>query len=102
MDEDTTLLALSAIAHRSRLAIFRLLVAVGPRGLPAKEISAQLGIVPSSLSFHLKDMSRANLVSRSREGTFIYYSAALDAIHGAIDFLTENCLAGAAGNPSSR
>jgi ArsR family transcriptional regulator len=102
MDEDTRLLALSAIAHRSRLAIFRLLVAVGPRGLPAGEISAQLGIVPSSLSFHLKDMSRANLVSSSREGTFIYYSAGLDAIHGVIDFLTENCLAGSARNPSSR
>ena len=102
MDEDTTLLALSAIAHRSRLAIFRLLVAVGPRGLPAGEISARLGIVPSSLSFHLKDMSRANLLSRSWEGTFIYYSAGLDAIHGVIDFLTEDCLARAAGSPSSR
>ncbi|MGA7814463.1 ArsR/SmtB family transcription factor [Caballeronia sp.] len=102
MDEDTRLLALSAIAQHSRLAIFRLLAAVGPRGLSAGEISAQLGIVPSSLSFHLKDMSRANLVSSNREGTFIYYSAALDAIHGVIGFLTEHCLAGSARNPSSR
>jgi ArsR family transcriptional regulator, arsenate/arsenite/antimonite-responsive transcriptional repressor len=94
MDEDTRLFALSVIAHRSRFAIFRLLAAVGPRGLPAGEISAQLGIVPSSLSFHLKDMSRANLVSSKRKGTFIYYSVGLDAIHGIIDFLTESCLAG--------
>jgi ArsR family transcriptional regulator len=72
----------------------------GPRGLPAGEISAQLGIVPSSLSFHLKDMLRANLVSGRREGTFIYYSAARDAIHGVIDFLTETCLAGSARIPS--
>lgn len=91
-DEDARMLALSAIAHRSRLAIFRMLVAAGSRGLPAGEISARLGIVRSSLSFHLKDMSRANLVSGRREGTFIYYSAALDTVHGVIDFLTEHCL----------
>ncbi|MGF6767814.1 ArsR family transcriptional regulator [Paraburkholderia sp. GAS199] len=102
MDEDTRLLALSVIAHRSRLAIFRLLATAGPRGLPAGEISAQLGIVPSSLSFHLKDMSRANLVSSRREGTFIFYSAGLDALHGVIDLLTENCLADFARHPSSR
>jgi DNA-binding transcriptional ArsR family regulator len=87
MDDDARMLALSAIAHRSRLAIFRMLVASGPRGLPAGEISERLGIVRSSLSFHLKDMSRANLVSSRREGTFIYYSAALDTFHGVMDFL---------------
>lgn len=96
MDEDSQMLALSAIAHRSRLAIFRMLVAAGPRGLPAGEISAQLGIVPSSLSFHLKDMLRAQLVSGRREGTFIFYSAALDVIHGVIELLIEHCLAGPA------
>jgi ArsR family transcriptional regulator len=94
MNEDAKMLALSTIAHRSRLAIFRTLAGAGPRGLPAGEIAAQLGIVPSSLSFHLKDMLRANLVSSRREGTFIHYSAALDSIHGVIEFLTESCLAG--------
>jgi ArsR family transcriptional regulator, arsenate/arsenite/antimonite-responsive transcriptional repressor len=99
MDEDSKMLALSAIAHRSRLSIFRVLAAAGPRGLPAGEISARLGIVPSSLSFHLKDMLLAKLVSGRREGTFIYYSAGFDAIHGVIDFLTENCLLGFARIP---
>jgi ArsR family transcriptional regulator, arsenate/arsenite/antimonite-responsive transcriptional repressor len=94
MDADAKMLALSAIAHKSRLAIFQILVAAGPRGLSAGEISEQLGIVPSSLSFHLKDMLQAALVSRRREGTFIYYSASLDALGGVIDFLVENCLAG--------
>ncbi|WP_336298158.1 metalloregulator ArsR/SmtB family transcription factor [Paraburkholderia bryophila] len=70
-----------------------MLVAVGSRGMPAGEISARLGMVRSSLSFHLKDMSQANLVSARREGTFIYYSAVLDTVHGVVDFLTENCLA---------
>jgi len=92
-DEDAKMLALSAIAHRSRLATFRMLVAVGSRGMPAGEISARLGMVRSSLSFHLKDMSQANLVSGRREGTFIYYSAAPDTVHGVVDFLTEHCLA---------
>ncbi|WP_144152137.1 ArsR/SmtB family transcription factor [Paraburkholderia sp. BCC1885] len=96
MDDDIRMLALSAIAHRSRLAIFRMLVVAGPGGLPAGEISAQLGIVPSSLSFHLKDMLRAKLVSGRREGTFIYYSVARHAIRGVIDLLTENCLSDSA------
>lgn len=96
MNEDARMLALSVIAHRSRLAIFRTLVAAGARGLAAGEISAQLGMVPSSLSFHLKDMLRANLVSARREGTFIYYSAVLDTVRGVIDLLAENCLAASA------
>jgi ArsR family transcriptional regulator, arsenate/arsenite/antimonite-responsive transcriptional repressor len=95
MDEGNHMLALSVIAHPSRLAVFRMLAAAGPPGVAAGEISAQLGIAPSSLSFHLKDMLRANLVSGRREGTFIYYSAALDVIQGVIDFLIENCLADA-------
>jgi ArsR family transcriptional regulator len=99
MTEETRMLALSAIAHRSRLAIFRTLVAAGPDGLSAGDISAQLGVVPSSLSFHLKDMLRANLVSGRRKGTFIYYSATLDAIREVIDFLAESCLAGSATIP---
>jgi DNA-binding transcriptional ArsR family regulator len=94
MTEDTEMLALSAIAHRSRLAIFRTLVAAGPGGLPAGEISAQLEIVPSSLSFHLKDMLRANLISGRREANYIYYSANLVAIQGVIDLLAGICRAG--------
>lgn len=98
-EEDAQMLALSAIAHPSRLAIFRMLVAVGSRGLPAGEISARLGIVRSSLSFHLKDMSRANLVSGRREGTFIYYSAVPDTVDGVIHFLTDNSLPSAISIP---
>jgi ArsR family transcriptional regulator len=100
MDADARMLALSAIAHKSRLAVFRLLVAAGPRGLSAGEISGKLGIVPSSLSFHLKDMRRAKLVSARRERTFIYYSASVDAVQEVIDFLIENCLAGSGSGPA--
>jgi len=87
------MLALSAIAHRSRLAIFKALAAAGPRGLSAGEIAVQLKIVPSSLSFHLKEMTRAALLSARREGTYIYYSAEERVVIEVIAFLTENCLA---------
>ena len=93
MNEEATMLALGAIAHGSRLAIFKALAAAGPRGLSAGEISAQLKIVPSSLSFHLKEMTRAALLSARREGTYIYYSAEESVVVGVIDFLAENCLA---------
>lgn len=92
MNEDATMLALSAIAHRNRLTIFKALGAAGPEGLSAGEISEQLKIVPSSLSFHLKEMSRAALLSGRREGTYIYYSAEEGVVSEVIDFLIENCL----------
>jgi DNA-binding transcriptional ArsR family regulator len=94
MEEDAKMLALGAIAHKSRLAIFCMLAAAGSRGLSAGEISGRLGIVPSSLTFHLKDLLRSGLVRGRREGTFIYYSASLDVIGEVIDFLIVNCLAG--------
>ncbi|MFL9880781.1 metalloregulator ArsR/SmtB family transcription factor [Herbaspirillum rhizosphaerae] len=94
MNTDTTMVALIAIAHKSRLAIFQVLVAAGPSGLSAGDISDQLKIAPSSLSFHLKEMSRACLISPRREGTSIYYSAVAETMGQVIDFLVKNCLLG--------
>ncbi|QSN63037.1 MULTISPECIES: helix-turn-helix transcriptional regulator [unclassified Caballeronia] len=95
MDSNLAVRALSALAHESRLAIFRALVAAGPEGLPAGDIAQQLGLSPSSLSFHLKDLSHAELVKARQSGRFIFYSANFDAMNGLIGFLTENCCAGA-------
>lgn len=95
MDSNLVVRALGALAHESRLAIFRALVVAGPEGLPAGEIAEQLGLSPSSLSFHLKDLSHAGLVTGRQEGRFIYYTANFDAMSGLIAFLTENCCAGA-------
>jgi ArsR family transcriptional regulator, arsenate/arsenite/antimonite-responsive transcriptional repressor len=92
MDENAKILALSSMAHRSRLAILQMLVIAGPEGQSAGEISEHLGVVPSSLSFHLKEMLGGALVSARREGTFIYYSARFETIGGVIDFLIETCL----------
>ncbi|MFM0245117.1 ArsR/SmtB family transcription factor [Paraburkholderia sediminicola] len=94
MDSNLVLRALGALAHESRLAIFRLLVVAGPDGMAAGEIAQQLGLSPSSLSFHLKDLSHAELVTPRQDGRFIIYSANFDAMTGLIAFLTENCCAG--------
>ncbi|MFM0159899.1 ArsR/SmtB family transcription factor [Paraburkholderia sediminicola] len=94
MDSNLVVRALGALAHESRLAIFRLLVVAGPDGMAAGEIAQQLGLSPSSLSFHLKDLSHAELVTPRQDGRFIIYSANFDAMTGLIAFLTENCCAG--------
>ncbi|MFC0401788.1 ArsR/SmtB family transcription factor [Paraburkholderia rhizosphaerae] len=94
MDTNLVVRALGALAHESRLAIFRALVVAGPDGMPAGEIAQQLGLAPSSLSFHLKDLSHADLVTPRQEGRFVIYTANFDAMTGLIAFLTENCCAG--------
>ncbi|MBB5505479.1 ArsR/SmtB family transcription factor [Paraburkholderia atlantica] len=95
MNSNLAVRALGALAHDSRLAIFRLLVVAGPEGMPAGEIAQQLGMASSSLSFHLKDLSQAELVKPRQDGRFVIYTANFDAMTDLIGFLTENCCAGA-------
>lgn len=94
MDSNLVVRALGALAHDSRLAIFRALVVAGRDGMAAGEIAQQLGLAPSSLSFHLKDLSHADLVKSRQDGRFVIYTANFDAMAALIDFLTENCCAG--------
>jgi DNA-binding transcriptional ArsR family regulator len=86
--------ALSALAQDSRLAIYRLLVQAGPGGIPAGKISVATGIAPSSLSFHLKELDHANLVTSRQQGRFLIYSANYATMNELIKFLTENCCGG--------
>lgn len=95
MDSNLAVRALGALAHDSRLAIFRVLVAAGENGMAAGEIAQQLGLAPSSLSFHLKDLSHADLVKSRQEGRFVIYTANFGAMSDLLGFLTENCCAGA-------
>ena len=83
--------ALSALAHESRLAIFRLLVPEGPDGLPAGRIGESLGIAANALSFHLTRLRYAGLVSMRRNGQQVIYVAAYDEMQRLMGFLTENC-----------
>jgi ArsR family transcriptional regulator len=94
MDTRSALAALSALAQESRLAVFRLLVQAGPAGLAASKIAEQLNIAPSSLSFHLKELSHAGLLASKQDGRFVIYSANIEAMNGLVGFLTENCCGG--------
>jgi ArsR family transcriptional regulator, arsenate/arsenite/antimonite-responsive transcriptional repressor len=83
--------AFAAIAHENRLAIFRLLVKRGPEGLPAGTIATRLGVVPSSLTFHLQALLHAGLLTRRRAGRQLIYSADFAAMNALVGFLTDHC-----------
>lgn len=94
MEVKSAVAALAALAQDSRLAIFRLLVQAGPNGLPAGKIGEATGIAPSSLTFHLKELARANMVSSRQQGRFVIYAANYSTMNGLLAFLTENCCGG--------
>jgi ArsR family transcriptional regulator len=98
METKAVVTALSALAQDSRLAIFRALVQAGPAGLAAGRISELTGIAPSSLSFHLKELSHAGLASSQQSGRNVIYRAEFAAMNDLLGFLTENCCG---GNPCS-
>lgn len=87
-------LALVAIAHDSRLAVFRELVQAGPAGLAAGKIAEAVGIPASSLSFHLKELAHAGMVTSRQEGRFVFYTANFERMNRLIGYLTENCCGG--------
>ena len=95
METKSAVSALAALAQDSRLAIFRLLVQVGPEGLPAGKIGEALSIPPSSLSFHMKELSHANLVTSRQESRYVIYSANYPVMSELLAFLMENCCGGA-------
>ncbi len=86
--------ALAAIAHESRLVAYRTLVQAGPAGLPAGQLAETMGIAPSSLSFHLKELVNADLLIARQDGRFIFYSVKYDSMTGLLAYLTENCCGG--------
>ena len=94
METKQAVSALAAIAQDSRLAIFRLLIQSGPSGIIASKISGLLGIAPSSLSFHLKELMHAGLITVQQDGRFMIYAANFAAMNDLISFLTENCCGG--------
>ncbi|MES2069274.1 MAG: metalloregulator ArsR/SmtB family transcription factor [Pseudomonadota bacterium] len=100
MQTKDVLNALAALAQESRLAVFRLLVQVGPDGMAASKIGEQLAVPPSSLSFHLKELSHAGLVVARQDGRFVIYSANMATMNGVLGFLTENCCGGAPCSPA--
>jgi ArsR family transcriptional regulator len=94
METKSAVKALAALAQDSRLAIFRALVQAGTAGLSAGRIGEATGIAPSSLSFHLKELSHASLIDSRQDGRFIIYSARYATMDELIAYLTENCCGG--------
>lgn len=99
MESKLIVTALAALAQESRLSIYRLLVQAGPEGLAAGKISEALSIAPSSLSFHMKELSHAQLVSSRNEGRFVIYSANYEQMNHVLAYLTENCCGGVPCTP---
>ena len=94
-DADRTILALGALAHDHRLALFRLLVQAGSDGMAAGAIAEALDVPNSSLSFHLAHLTRAGLIRQTRQSRSLIYSADYAAMNGLVGYLTENCCGGA-------
>jgi DNA-binding transcriptional ArsR family regulator len=94
MDTSTAVVNLAALAQESRLEIFRLLVQKGPDGLCVTDIGQQMNIAPATLSFHLKELSRAGLIFARRESRHIYYAPDFTVMNSLVAFLTENCCGG--------
>ena len=91
--------ALSSLAQDTRLAIYRLLVETGPNGLAAGVIADKVGVVPSSLSFHLAHLTRSGLVTQRRASRSLIYAADYRQMNELMAYLTENCCGGQACPP---
>jgi DNA-binding transcriptional ArsR family regulator len=91
MKSEDAIDCLGALAQESRLAIFRLLVKRGPEGYTPGDLVAKTEIPAPTLSFHLKELQRADLLAVRREGRFLYYNANFTQMQGLVNFLTENC-----------
>lgn len=96
MDEIDVIKSLAALAQPVRLKVFRALVVTGQSGLTPGAMAEGLGIPQNTLSFHLKELTHAGLVTQERASRNIIYRAAYERMNGLIGYLTENCCKGAA------
>ena len=94
MEIKTAVAALGALAQETRLGIFRLLVEAGPGGVAAGSIGETLMVPGATLSFHLKELARAGLVSARQDKQFIYYAADFERMAELMTYLTQNCCRG--------
>jgi len=94
MENTTAVAALAALAQESRLAVFRLLVRNAPEGLTPGLIGEELDLPAPTLSFHLRTLAQAGLVTAVQEGRYVRYRAEMPGIDALIAFLTEDCCAG--------
>lgn len=91
MDSPSAVKALGALAHETRLEIYRILVRAGSGGRPAGELATELGVPATTMSFHLSQLANAGLVSARRAGRSILYVVLYDRMFELLGYLTENC-----------
>ena len=94
LDEGMAVKALAALAQTQRLRAFRALIVAGPDGLTPTAMAEQLGVMPSALSFHLKELTYAGLVSSEARGRNLIYRASIDHMNALLAYLTEQCCQG--------
>lgn len=102
MNEKTAVVALAALAQETRLRIFRALIGAGPAGLTPSSLSAMLGLTGSNLSFHLKELARADLVTVERDGRQLFYRPNVAHMTGLVGYLVDHCCQGRDCSPSPR
>lgn len=94
MEVKDALTALSALAQETRLEVFRLLMRSGPRGMAAGAVAERIGVQPATLSFHLRELERAGLLTARRESRQIFYAPDYRGMRALLAFLTDDCCGG--------
>jgi ArsR family transcriptional regulator, arsenate/arsenite/antimonite-responsive transcriptional repressor len=95
MEEKAAVTALAALAQGMRLRIFRALVGAAPVGMTPGALSATLGVPGSTLSFHLKELMHAGLVTQERDGRKLIYRPSIEQMNDLLAYLTAHCCQGA-------
>lgn len=94
MESKAAVTALAALAHETRLDLFRLLVRAGDGGMAAGAIAGALGIAPSTLSHHLAQLEQAGLILARRRSRHIFYAIIIPEVRALLSYLAEDCCAG--------
>jgi len=94
MNENEAVGALAALAHETRLTVFRRLIAAGPNGMQAGDIATETGVSPSALSFHLRQLEHAGLIRSRRSARNVIYAADIEGTRRLMEYLTADCCGG--------
>ena len=95
MEEKNVVKALAALAQANRLQVFRTLVVAGQQGATPGQLGEHLGVPNATLSFHLKELMGAGLISQERSGRNLIYRVEFTQMNDVLAYLTENCCQGA-------
>ena len=96
MEEKTAVDSLAALAQGMRLRVFRALIGAAPRGMTPGALSAMLDVPGSTLSFHLKELTHAGLVTQERDGRNLIYRPSIEQMNDLLAYLTAHCCQGSA------